>query len=396
MPPSHRAAEVIELAKALIRIPSVTNCPDERLREVRRCVRFVESWLVDAGCEIRSYSEGRYPALVAGAPGGVIAPITLCGHVDVVPPDPDDGQFEPRIDGDYLWGRGAADMKTVVASYLVWLRDVCRSGPPYPPFNLLLVANEENGEGEPFGTQHVLDELERELSWRPELMVVGERTGEAGDELMGSVCTASRGVVRMKVRARGQRGHTGTGAIPGDLLDRLIEVRSVLGSVFVRFLTTGSIDGWESSARFPFLNVGTEGVYNITAGEGVLGIEIRPIPDDDVEALLQDLRAVCRELGNELVVETAEPGVACPAENPHVANLIDAVTAVSGTPAVMGRKKPGSSARFAPGGNAVVWGQTGISPHGPDERHYLPSIEPYLLALDDFARRSMSATKTRE
>ena len=47
------------------------------------------------------------------------------------------------------------------------------------------------------------------------------------------------------------------------------EVRSVLGSVFARFLTQASLDGWESTARFPFLNVGTEGVYNITAGEGV-------------------------------------------------------------------------------------------------------------------------------
>jgi acetylornithine deacetylase/succinyl-diaminopimelate desuccinylase-like protein len=37
----------------------------------------------------------------------------LTGHFDVVDPDPDDSQFTPRIDGDFLWGRGAADMKTV-------------------------------------------------------------------------------------------------------------------------------------------------------------------------------------------------------------------------------------------------------------------------------------------
>jgi hypothetical protein len=53
----------------------------------------------------------------------------------------------------------------------------------------------------------------------------------------------------------------------------------------------------------------------------------------------------------------------------------------------MGRKKPGSSARFAPAGNQVVWGQTGIGPHSREERHFIPSIEPYLEILDEFAQR---------
>ena len=43
----------------------------------------------------------------------------------------------------------------------------------------------------------------------------------------------------------------------------------------------------------------------------------------------------------------------------------------------------------APGGNAVVWGQSGIGPHARDERHFIPSIEPYLRVLDDFAERLM-------
>jgi succinyl-diaminopimelate desuccinylase len=384
-----RTSEVLELARRLIRVPSVTNSPDERLGEVRTCCGIIEDFLREAGCDIRSYPDGKYPAIVAGFPGRLVAPMTLSGHFDVVEPDPDDGQFEPRTEGDYLWGRGAADMKTVLASNLVWIRDICRAGPPFPPLNMILVGNEENGEGEPFGTPHVLADLEKELSWRPELMIVGERTGERGDERLGKVCTASRGVVRMKVRVTGRRGHTGTGANPGDLLDRLIEIRSVLGSVLARYLTQASLDGWESTARFPFLNVGTDGVYNITAGEGVLGVEIRPIPDDDVAAMVDEVRTICTELGNRLEVETMEEGVQCPPDNVHLARLLESISAIGGTPAEEGRKKPGSSARFAPGGNAVVWGQTGIGPHGPDERHFIPSIEPYLKVLDEFARRSI-------
>ena len=52
----------------------------------------------------------------------------------------------------------------------------------------------------------------------------------------------------------------------------------------------------------------------------------------------------------------------------------------------MGRKLPGTSARFAPGGQAVVWGQSGIGPHAKDERHYIPSIEPYYNSLNELAK----------
>jgi hypothetical protein len=67
--------------------------------------------------------------------------------------------------------------------------------------------------------------------------------------------------------------------------------------------------------------------------------------------------------------------------------LVEAVEEVSGAPPTLGRKKPGSSARFAPGGHQVVWGQTGIGPHSAEERHFIPSIEPYLRVLDAFAAR---------
>jgi succinyl-diaminopimelate desuccinylase len=375
----------LQLAADLVRIPSVTNCADERVEEVFSCAGFVANQLHSGGLDVRLFDRGRYPAVVAGFPDEVPARVTLCGHFDVVRPEPDDSQFQPRIQGDYLWGRGAADMKTVVASYVVWMRETAAAGPPYPPVNLLLVGNEENGEGEPFGTPHVLKTLQRESGWVPQFMVVGERTGEVGDELFGAVCTESRGVLRMEITARGACGHTGTGGGPRDLLDSLIEMRTVLGSSFNRHLTLSSMNGWETSARFPYLNVGETGLYNITAGRGVLGVEVRPIPGDDLTALLKEIRTLCRELDLELEIDVMEAGVTCPPDNPHLTTLVKAIETVSGAAAVIGKKKPGSSARFAPGGNQVVWGQTGIGPHSRDERHFIPSIEPYLKVLDEFA-----------
>lgn len=380
-------ADVLRLAADLVRIPSVTNCPDERIHEVFSCAGFVADFLTRGGLDVRFYDRGRYPAVLASFGGAQPATVMLSGHFDVVRPEPDDCQFQPRIEGDYLWGRGAADMKTVVASDMVWMVRRAAAGPPYPPINLLLVGNEENGEGDPFGTPHVLADLEHRDGWSPELMVVGERTGERGSELFGEVCTESRGIFRMRIAARGVCGHTGVSGGPADLLDKLVEVRAVLGAVFKRHLAVSSLDGWETTTRFPFLSVGEPGVYNITAGEGVLGIEIRPIPGDDLEGLVAEIEDLCRELGLESRLELMEPGVACPPDNPHLARLLDAVAEVSGMPAVVGRKKPGSSARFAPGGHQVVWGQSGIGPHSRDERHYIPSIKPYLEVLDAFARR---------
>jgi succinyl-diaminopimelate desuccinylase len=382
-----RTAEVLHLAADLVRIPSVTNCPDERVREVFSCAGFIANFLTRGGLDVRLYDRGRYPAVLASFRGAPPATVMLSGHFDVVRPEPDDCQFQPRIEGDYLWGRGAADMKTVVASDMVWMVERAAAGPPYPPFNLLLVGNEENGEGEPFGTPHVLADLEHREGWAPELMVVGERTGEQGTELLGQVCTESRGIFRMRITARGVCGHTGVSGGPADLLDKLVEVRAVLGAVFKRHLTVSSLDGWETTTRFPFLSVGEPGVYNITAGEGVLGIEIRPVPGDDLEGLVAEIESLCRELGLESNLELMEPGVACPPGNPHLARLLEAVAEVSGKPAHVGKKKPGSSARFAPGGQQVVWGQSGIGPHSRDERHFIPSIEPYLEVLDAFAKR---------
>ncbi len=114
----------------------------------------------------------------------------------------------------------------------------------------------------------------------PALFIAGERTGEKGTELFGEICVENRGVMRFDVIARGAKGHSGL-AGTGDLSERLITARAALSEIFAKHLTLKSSDGWQSQAKFPFINVGTPGVYNVTAAEGILGVEIRPIPQDD-------------------------------------------------------------------------------------------------------------------
>jgi succinyl-diaminopimelate desuccinylase len=379
-----KTSEILDLAKQLIRIPGVTACPDERLDEVHRAGSLVDDYLRNAGLDVKFY-DGKYPAVYATFPqpkgDGQRSPILLTGHFDVVAPEPDDSQFTPRIEGDYLLGRGAADMKTVVATYMVWMKDMIKADAPYPKMALMLIGNEENGEAEAWGTPHLL----KELNLIPSLFIAGERTGEIGSELFGEICVENRGVMRFDVVARGAKGHSGM-AGSGDLSEKLINARTALNEIFVEHLTLKAADGWQSQAKFPFINVGTPGVYNVTAAEGILGVEIRPIPQDDVEGLRSKVGEYCETNGLELRMDVMENGVTCDPQNPALLALIQSVKNASGAEPKIGRKLPGTSARFAPGGQAVVWGQTGIGPHAKDERHYIPSIEPYYKSLNELAK----------
>ena len=377
-----KTAEVLDLAQHLIRIPSVTASPHERLEEVHRAGTFVYDYLKGHGAEVR-YFDGKYPAMLATFPTASPGSVLLTGHFDVVEPEPDDSQFVPRVDGDYLWGRGAADMKTVVATYLVWLKDTLRSGKPVPPIALLLVGNEENGETEAMGTPHVLRLLKAESGYSPRLLIAGERTGEKGDELFGEICTENRGIMRFEIIARGAKGHSGVRSAAGDLSERLIAVRAALVEIFARQLTLEAADGWVSQARFPFLNVGTTRGVQHHGREGILGVEVRPIPQDRLTSLREAVEQYCDENSLEAPLpgngkrRGLQPRQSCPANA-----LVEAVRQTSGASPRIAKKLAGTSARFAPDGQGVVWGQSGIGPHSKDERHYIPSIMPYYQTLN--------------
>ena len=88
----------------------------------------------------------------------------------------------------------------------------------------------------------------------------------------------------------------------------------------------------------------------------------------------------------ELRMNVMENGVACDPNNPALKALIEAVKNAGESEPRIGRKLPGTSARFAPGGQAVVWGQSGVGPHAKNEAHFIPSIEPYYRSLNELAK----------
>ena len=233
------------------------------------------------------------------------------------------------------------------------------------------------------GSGHVLEVLGAE-GYQPEILIAGERTEETGTGIWGQICNQNRGVARFRITAKGVRGHSGLTSMASDLTQKLIRARTYLSAIAERFLSLSGRNDWRSQIRFPFVQVGTPGVYNITPDSGILGVEIRSIPGDRLDDLMAEFYDYAMVEALEISEVVLEPGTACDTNNPYLMMLTSAVHTISGQAPSMGKKLAGTSARFAPGGNGVVWGQSGIGPHSAEERHFIPSIMPYYQALDAF------------
>src|SRR5215510_10682514 len=126
--------EVVELTRALIRIPSVHR-PDDPDANESRVAAFVEDWLRREGFSVlvQPVAPGR-PNVIGWigekTPGR--KSLLLEGHTDVVTEgDPADWTWPPfaaeLVDGR-IYGRGAADMKSGLAAAMVAAAAFRRTG----------------------------------------------------------------------------------------------------------------------------------------------------------------------------------------------------------------------------------------------------------------------------
>src|SRR5437764_9321723 len=81
---------------------------------------FVKGWLESRDIEVRHHDHNGLPVLVAevGTSGAAeeLPCVVFHGHLDVVPGRAE--QFQPRLEGDRLVGRGAYDMKGGLAAMM--------------------------------------------------------------------------------------------------------------------------------------------------------------------------------------------------------------------------------------------------------------------------------------
>jgi succinyl-diaminopimelate desuccinylase len=139
---------------------------------------------------------------------GTASPLLVfAGHTDVVPTGPIDKwhtpPFEPTIKDGMLYARGAADMKTSLAAFIIAIEEFIAENPDHKGSIGLLVTSDEEGVAVN-GTVKVVEALKA----RSELIdycIVGEPTS---NKIVGDMIkNGRRGSLSGKLTVKGIQGH---------------------------------------------------------------------------------------------------------------------------------------------------------------------------------------------
>lgn len=123
----------------LMKIKSISG----RQEEIRKALDWVKSHYAVDGIFVSEWEfEGASPVMLLANCEGYDFDIATIGHVDVVPAK--DALFEPRIDGNRLYGRGGLDMK---ASVVVCLETLLYTLGKNIRFGVLITTDEETCSG---------------------------------------------------------------------------------------------------------------------------------------------------------------------------------------------------------------------------------------------------------
>jgi acetylornithine deacetylase len=193
--------DIVALTRALVDIDSTTG------RE-GAAGRWLADYLRGRGWPVveQRVDDTRFNVIAAADTPAV----TFSTHFDCVPPF-----FPSRIEGDRLYGRGACDAKGILAAQVAAADRLRRTG---DRVGLLFVVGEERGSD---GARVANDTT-------PDAGSAFLIDGEPTDNRLG---LATRGILRLKLRASGRAAHSsfpelGESAID-KLIDAVVELRSI-------------------------------------------------------------------------------------------------------------------------------------------------------------------------
>lgn len=199
--------------------------------------------------------------------------LVLAGHLDTVPAN---GNEEPRLDGDTLWGLGASDMKGGLAVMLELARAVRQ---PAVDVTWCFYAREEIGRAD-----SGLLELWRE---RPDLLA-----GDAailGEPTSAVVEAGCQGTLRVRVTLCGVRAHTARPFTGRNAIHRLAPLLQRVADWPGREVV---LDGCTYAEQLQAVAVGGGVAANVVPDEASLTLNHRYAPDRvaaQAEAFLLDL-----------------------------------------------------------------------------------------------------------
>lgn len=199
MPDDPLSASVLGLARELIARHSITP-------EDAGCQSILARHLSALGFTVEPMRFGLVDNLWARR--GSQAPLVcFAGHTDVVPPGPLEqwrsDPFEPVERDGYLYGRGAADMKSSIAAFVGAVDRVLRERPDAPGSIALLLTSDEEGVAVD-GTVRVVDAL-RARGEQLDYCIVGEPT--CSERLGDTIKNGRRGSLSGELRVKGVQGH---------------------------------------------------------------------------------------------------------------------------------------------------------------------------------------------
>jgi len=206
------AAEVVGICQELIGIDT-SNYGDSSGPGERKAAEYVAAQLAEVGIEANMIEAAAGRANVVarwGDHSGGQPPLLVHGHLDVVPARADDWTLPPfaaEISDDYLYGRGAVDMKDFDAMVLSTVRARQRAGvPPQRPVVLVFTADEEAGSG--YGGHYLVDHHADLLADCTE--AIGEVGGFSADiagQRLYVIESGEKGLAWMRLTAEGAAGH---------------------------------------------------------------------------------------------------------------------------------------------------------------------------------------------
>ncbi|WP_025770753.1 succinyl-diaminopimelate desuccinylase [Thioalkalivibrio sp. HK1] len=293
--------------------------------------------------------------------------LVMLGHTDVVPPGPLDAwsspPFEPNIRGDWLYGRGAADMKGGVAAMVTACERFIKKCPrPAGSLALLLTSDEEGP------AIHGIREVIRVLQERNESIdwcLVGEPSSR--DRLGDVMRIGRRGSLSGHITVQGIQGHI---AYPHLARNPVHDLARLIGELSARTWDEGHPPFPPTSFQVSNIKGGT-GAENLIPGQADAHFNFRYSPAHSRDSLVEAVESTCLDLGIESKIEwrlSGEPFISQPGALTRA--LREAASSILGIDPKGDTGGGTSDGRFiAPTGAEVVeFGPINASIHQIDER----------------------------
>jgi succinyl-diaminopimelate desuccinylase len=190
---------VIELAKQLIALPSIT--PDDA-----GCQTILAQRLQALGFSVEHLPFGKVKNIWARH-GNAAPLLVFIGHTDVVPTGLIDQwqshPFKPEIRDGFLYGRGSADMKGSIAAMLIACENFIAKHPQHRGAIAWLITSDEEGPSVD-GTAKVA-ELLKQRGEKIDWCLVGEPS--SAKQLGDSLKIGRRGTLSATLIIHGKQGH---------------------------------------------------------------------------------------------------------------------------------------------------------------------------------------------